>query len=101
MLAAMIRSEFARAVFSAVVMTATDPANPHGAILKWPDTFATATRSAGARVVLVDGSAAVEISADGGAVRIAPRLDHQFASGSDHPSVELRALLRRIGPALD
>jgi hypothetical protein len=39
-----------------VILAATDPANPFGAVLKWP--FDTATRSVGARVILVDGVAA-------------------------------------------
>ena len=50
-----------------VVMAATDPANPYGAITKWPDSGSgingtTAgrgpTRTAGALVILVDGHAA-------------------------------------------
>jgi ATP-dependent helicase Lhr and Lhr-like helicase len=44
---------------SAVTIAATDPANPYGAILPWPtwaaDTMRGATRSAGARVVIIDG----------------------------------------------
>jgi ATP-dependent Lhr-like helicase len=48
------------------VLAATDPANPYGAIVKWPDAGAVAepeaartpTRTVGARVILVDGSAA-------------------------------------------
>jgi ATP-dependent Lhr-like helicase len=55
-----------------VMMSATDPANPYGAILNWPsfarhtaegkpDPLAHATRSAGARVILVDGLAAAYI----------------------------------------
>ncbi|HEV8393899.1 MAG TPA: DEAD/DEAH box helicase [Vicinamibacterales bacterium] len=53
----------------AVVLAATDPANPYGTLLKWPDTAAGAdtapadvgrgaTRTVGALVVLVDGLAA-------------------------------------------
>ncbi len=47
-----------------VILAATDPANPFGAVLKWPfdaaegKPFDTATRSVGARVILVDGLAA-------------------------------------------
>ena len=42
------------------VLSATDPANPYGALVKWPDSPDGApgrgpTRSVGARVVLVDG----------------------------------------------
>jgi ATP-dependent helicase Lhr and Lhr-like helicase len=42
----------------AVIMAATDPANPYGSTLKWPDggdAGRGATRTAGALVVLVDG----------------------------------------------
>jgi ATP-dependent Lhr-like helicase len=54
-----------------VVLAATDPANPYGTLLKWPDTAAApgreeaaadvgrgATRTVGSLVVLVDGAAA-------------------------------------------
>jgi ATP-dependent Lhr-like helicase len=41
-----------------VVLAATDPANPYGAIVKWPETASTVTRSVGARVIIVDGSLA-------------------------------------------
>jgi hypothetical protein len=41
-----------------VVLAATDPANPYGAIVKWPETSSTVTRSVGARVIMVDGSLA-------------------------------------------
>ena len=41
-----------------VVLAATDPANPYGAIVKWPETPLTITRSVGARVILVDGALA-------------------------------------------
>jgi ATP-dependent Lhr-like helicase len=47
-----------------VIVAATDPANPYGAVIKWPGTVdgpsvkQGATRSVGARVILVDGLAA-------------------------------------------
>jgi len=41
-----------------VVLAATDPANPYGAIVKWPETPFTITRSVGARVILVNGALA-------------------------------------------
>ncbi len=43
----------------ALMLAATDPANPYGALLRWPAAPAegsTMTRSVGARVVLVDGA---------------------------------------------
>ena len=42
-----------------VMVAATDPANPYGALLRWPaapEEGSTMTRSVGARVVLVDGA---------------------------------------------
>ena len=42
-----------------LMLAATDPANPYGALLKWPaggDAASSLTRSVGARVVLCDGS---------------------------------------------
>jgi len=42
-----------------VMLAATDPANPYGALLRWPaapEEGSTLTRSVGARVVLVDGA---------------------------------------------
>jgi ATP-dependent helicase Lhr and Lhr-like helicase len=44
-----------------VQLAATDPANPYGALLRWPaagDTASSLTRSVGARVVLCDGALA-------------------------------------------
>ncbi len=43
----------------AVLLAATDPANPYGALLRWPaapEEGSSLTRSVGARVVLVDGA---------------------------------------------
>jgi len=42
-----------------VMLAATDPANPYGALIRWPpppEEGSTLTRSVGARVVLVDGA---------------------------------------------
>jgi ATP-dependent Lhr-like helicase len=44
-----------------VMLAATDPANPYGALLRWPvapEDGSSLTRSVGARVVLVDGALA-------------------------------------------
>ena len=45
-----------------VMLAATDPANPYGAILKWPDSPWTLSRSVGAEVILVNGLMATYIS---------------------------------------
>jgi ATP-dependent Lhr-like helicase len=47
-----------------MMLAATDPANPYGALLRWPaapEEGSTLTRSVGARVVLVDGALAAYI----------------------------------------
>ena len=38
------------------MLAATDPANPYGALLRWPEEGSALTRSVGARVLLVDGA---------------------------------------------
>jgi len=40
-----------------LVLAATDPAQPYGAVLPWPATAGRASRSAGCRVILRDGTA--------------------------------------------
>ena len=45
-----------------VILAATDPANPYGAILRWPESPWTLSRSAGAEVILVNGLLACYIS---------------------------------------
>jgi ATP-dependent Lhr-like helicase len=51
-----------------VILAATDPANPYGTILKWPDTStrkSTPTRSAGSLVVIVNGALSAYVSRGG------------------------------------
>jgi ATP-dependent Lhr-like helicase len=52
-----------------VLLAATDPANPYGAILKWPeevdDTGRAPLRAVGAQVVLVNGAAAAYLARGG------------------------------------
>jgi ATP-dependent helicase Lhr and Lhr-like helicase len=45
-----------------VMLAATDPANPYGAIVKWPESKATMSRSVGAHVILVNGLMACYVS---------------------------------------
>ena len=52
----------------AIVLAATDPANPYGTILKWPESEAAGrslTRSVGALVILVNGSCAAYVARGG------------------------------------
>ncbi len=44
---------------SVVTLAATDPAQPFGASLRWPETAGRAARSAGAHVIIVNGEAAL------------------------------------------
>ncbi|MDX1619535.1 MAG: DEAD/DEAH box helicase [Nitriliruptorales bacterium] len=48
-----------------VVLAATDPAQPYGAALSWPDTAGRPARAAGAYVVLVDGEPGVYVERGG------------------------------------
>ncbi len=45
-----------------VMLAATDPANPYGAIVKWPESPFTMSRSVGAHVILVNGLMACYVS---------------------------------------
>ena len=49
----------------AIVLAATDPAQPYGAAIGWPDTAGRPARAAGAHVVLVDGELAVYLERGG------------------------------------
>jgi len=59
---------------TAVVLAATDPANPFGALLPWPAARAEASprRAAGASVVIVDGELALYLERGGGVASFAP-----------------------------
>jgi ATP-dependent Lhr-like helicase len=48
-----------------VVLAATDPANPYGATLAWPESSGRPSRVAGAHVILVDGEPAVFVERGG------------------------------------
>ena len=48
-----------------LVLAATDPAQPYGAVLAWPETEGRPVRAAGAHVVLIDGEPAVELERGG------------------------------------
>jgi ATP-dependent Lhr-like helicase len=48
-----------------VVLAATDPAQPYGAALPWPEATGRPARVAGAHVVLVDGDPAVFVERGG------------------------------------
>lgn len=47
------------------VLAATDPAQPYGAALSWPESVGRPARAAGAHVVLIDGSVAAYLERGG------------------------------------
>ena len=61
-----------------VVLAATDPAQPYGAALPWPDSAGRPARAAGAYVVLVDGEPVAFLERGG-------RSLVTFPAAADHP----------------
>lgn len=57
-----------KAVPVVALLAATDPSQPYGAVLPWPESAGRPSRSAGARVVLVDGACAAYIDRGGKSV---------------------------------
>ena len=55
-----------------VLLSAVDPANPYGALLKWPDALDASTplRTVGAQVVLVNGAATAYVARGGRQLRV-------------------------------
>src|SRR4029079_18084600 len=51
-----------------LVLAATDPAQPYGAALSWPEHTGRPSRSAGAYVVIVDGACAAYVERSGKAL---------------------------------
>ncbi len=77
----------------ALVLAATDPANPYGALLPWPATTRDAARprrAVGASVVLVDG--APQLFADRGGQRIWSFRHPEPAREADDRALAVRAL---------
>jgi ATP-dependent Lhr-like helicase len=54
-----------RAIASRIVLAATDPAQPYGASLPWPESNGRPARAAGAHVVLIDGQLAAYLERGG------------------------------------
>ncbi|MGK2928297.1 MAG: Lhr family helicase [Acidimicrobiales bacterium] len=63
---------------SVVVLAATDPAQPYGAALPWPDSAGRPARQSGAHVVLADGALVAYVERGGHSVAT-------FAATTDHP----------------
>jgi ATP-dependent helicase Lhr and Lhr-like helicase len=78
-----------------VVLAATDPAQPYGAALPWPDTPGRPARTAGAFVVLVDGTPALFLERGGRSlVTFAPAPSEPAIAGLASLVVERR--LRKL-----
>ncbi len=94
----------------AVVLAATDPANPYGASLDWPEIAGQGqgqgearrpTRTVGARVVLVDGAPAIFVGASRGVTQLVAWLPEDEPERSRVGLASARALgeLARAGRA--
>ena len=75
---------------TALVLAATDPAQPYGASLPWPESDGRPSRSAGAFVVLVDGEPAVFLERGGRSLVVFP------AGRGDAPGAWAEALTRLV-----
>jgi ATP-dependent Lhr-like helicase len=77
------------------VLAAADPANPYGAALPWPRRGESdrrpLTRSAGASVVIVDGTATLYVERGGRTLQTLPAFDDPAVAASAVPA--LRALV--------
>ena len=62
-----------------LALAATDPAQPYGAALAWPESPGRPARAAGAHVVLVDGVPIVELERGGRSLVTFPRADDSDA----------------------
>ncbi len=71
-----------------VVLAATDPAQPYGAALPWPETAGRPVRAAGAHVVLHDGVPLVELERGGRSLITFP--------GADESTVWTTALMELV-----
>jgi len=79
---------------SAVLLATTDPAQPYGVLIDWPQTRRQSgrpRRAVGASVVLVDGVPALFI--DGGGKRVLTFLDETSEEGTQRIEWSLRALI--------
>lgn len=82
---------------SAVLLAATDPAQPYGVLLEWPETRRKSgrpRRAVGASIVLVDGLPAIFI--DGGGQRVLTFLDETTEEGAERLMRALRALVAGV-----
>jgi ATP-dependent Lhr-like helicase len=74
-----------RAPVETLVLAATDPAQPYGAALAWPDSAGRPARAAGAMVVLTDGVPALTLDRGGRSLTT-------FPAAEEHAEVALQAL---------
>jgi ATP-dependent Lhr-like helicase len=72
-----LRGERGSDTHDAVVLAATDPAQPYGAAIAWPELAGRPSRSPGARCVLRDGHLLAYVERGGHAV---------LTNGDDHPA---------------
>ena len=86
-----------------VVMSATDPANPFGTMLKWPAAGSDgrgATRTAGAQVILVNGTLAAYLSRSARQLLVYLPEDEPQRSAVGRPLADRLASIARAGGLL-
>jgi ATP-dependent Lhr-like helicase len=76
------------------VLAATDPAQPYGAALSWPESAARPARAAGAYVVVVDGACAAYLERGGRSLSVFTQDDDAWAEGI--ASLQKDARVRRL-----
>ena len=80
----------------AVALSATDPAQPYGASLRWPDSLGRPARTAGAHVVLIEGELALFVERGGKTMVSFPALVEDPTVLADPAWVDaLKDLVRR------
>lgn len=72
---------------TALVLAATDPANPYGAILPWPDGATRPQRAALARVIIYDGRLVAYVSRTGHSVQTFLPDDHEESRAMIEPMI--------------
>jgi len=65
------------------VLAATDPAQPYGAALPWPESAGRPSRSAGAHVVLADGRPLAHLERGGRSILLFPGAAGRVAPDTD------------------
>ena len=84
-----------------MLLAATDPANPYGLALPWPEGTGRTARAAGAYVVLVDGLASLYLEKGGRSLVVLRPLDGTWEDAAVDALLQLLADGRRSRLAVE